>query len=111
MDNALDVVDLRKYIDTQFYGERPHIRGHKLLVTFIVAASQSQGWSVDELAEQFSISAEQAAAALLYYFEHKDQIDAQDVQAEAQWEEAYAQQDPQWLRRWEGRNLQEKLST
>ncbi len=71
-------VDLRKYIDTKFYGERPHIRGRRVLVSMIAANAEHNNLSVAELAYEFSLSDEQVLAALLYYREHKAEIDRQD---------------------------------
>lgn len=80
VQNAIpETVDLRKYIDTRFYGERPHIRGRRLLVSMIAANAEANNWSVTRLAHEFSISEEQVLAALLYYREHKTSIDAQDA--------------------------------
>lgn len=80
VQNAIpETVDLRKYIDTRFYGERPHIRGRRLLVSMIAANAEGNEWGVTRLAHEFSISEEQVLAALLYYREHKAIIDAQDA--------------------------------
>jgi uncharacterized protein (DUF433 family) len=84
-DFVPDTIDLRKYIDTYFYGDRPHIRGRKILVSYLAKIVQAQGWSVSELADQYDISEEQALSALLYYYENKELIDTQEavVQQEA----------------------------
>jgi uncharacterized protein (DUF433 family) len=73
-------IDLRKYIDFKHFGERPHIRGRRLLVSMVAVNAQGDHWSVPELAEDFSITEEQVLAALLYYHEHKTEIDAQDAE-------------------------------
>jgi uncharacterized protein (DUF433 family) len=83
------VVDLRKYIDTQFYGERPHIRGRRLLVSMISANFESNHMSVSELAYDFSLTEEQVLAALLYYREHKTEIDQQDIEEQKLFDEMY----------------------
>jgi uncharacterized protein (DUF433 family) len=74
-------VDLSKYIELR--DNRPHIRGRRLPVAFIAAAERTNHLSIAELAYQFTLSEEQVLAALLYYREHKAEIDAQD-QADAQ---------------------------
>jgi len=74
------MVDLRKYIDQHFYGERPHIRGRRLLVSMISANAEANHMSVSELAYDFSLSEAQVLAALLYYREHKAEIDQQDIE-------------------------------
>jgi uncharacterized protein (DUF433 family) len=76
-------VDLSKYIDTAHYGERPHIRGRRILVSMIAANAEANSWSIARLAEEFSLSEEQVLAALLYYREHKSEIDRQDAEEQA----------------------------
>jgi uncharacterized protein (DUF433 family) len=82
-------VDLRKYIETRFYGERPHIRGRRVLVSMIAANSEGNKWSVPELAYNFGLSEEQVLAALLYYLEHKTEIDKQDIEEQKLFDEMY----------------------
>ncbi|MFN8376649.1 MAG: DUF433 domain-containing protein [Anaerolineae bacterium] len=71
-------IDLRKYIDRSKFGGRPHIRGRRLPVSYLVADYHTQGWSVSRLAEEYTLSEAEVFAALLYYEEHKTEIDAQD---------------------------------
>lgn len=82
-------VDLGKYIDTEFFGERPHIRGRRVPVATIAYSSRSQGWDVAELAYQFTLTPSQVLSALLYYEEHKEEIDAQEEAYQAELDEAY----------------------
>ena len=70
-------VDLSKYIEIRDH--RPHIRGRRLPVAFVASAQQASRSSIEELAYQFTLSEEQVLAALLYYLEHKAEIDAQDA--------------------------------
>lgn len=74
-------VDLSKYIEMR--EDRPHIRGRRLPISFIAAAEQANHALIEDLAYQFTLSEEQVLAALLYYREHKAEIDAQDA-ADAQ---------------------------
>lgn len=85
-------VDLRKYIDTKYYGERPHVRGRRVLVSMIAANAETNHWSVPQLAYEFSLSEEQVLAALLYYREHKAEIDQQDAEEQKQFDEIYRHQ-------------------
>ena len=90
MDTTIpEAIDLRKYIDTNTYMERPHIRGRRVPVATIAHSGRSQGWDVAELAYQFTLSETQVLAALLYYEEHKDQIEVQEVAYQAELDEAY----------------------
>jgi uncharacterized protein (DUF433 family) len=82
-------VDLRKYIEIRIFGDRPHIRGRRVPVATIAHYAHSQGWGVSELAYQFTLSEPEVLAALLYYEEHKDLIEAQEVAYQAELDEAY----------------------
>ncbi len=75
-------VDLSKYIEMR--EGRPNIPGRRLPVAFVAAARQTNHASFEELAYQFTLSEEQVLAALLYYREHKAEIDAQDATDTAQ---------------------------
>lgn len=85
-------VDLRKYIDAKYYGARPHIRGRCVLVSMIAANAESNSWNVPQLAYEFSLSEEQVLAALLYYREHKAEIDRQDAEEQKRFDQTYRQQ-------------------
>jgi uncharacterized protein (DUF433 family) len=74
---APEQVDLSKYIELR--EGRPHIRGRRLPVIFVAAAEQANHLSIADLAYQFTLSEEQVLAALLYYREHKKELDAQDA--------------------------------
>lgn len=74
-------VDLSKYIEVR--DNRASIRGRHLPIAFIAAAERVNHASIAELAYQFTLSEEQVLAALLYYREHRTEIDAQDA-ADAQ---------------------------
>jgi uncharacterized protein (DUF433 family) len=74
---APDTIDLSKCIEIRH--ERAQIRGRRLPVVFVAAAEQANHLSIAELAYQFTLSEEQVLAALLYYREHKAELDAQDA--------------------------------
>ncbi len=80
-------VDLSKYIDFKFFGERPHIRGRRIWVSMIAANAEHNHWSVAELAYNFTLTEEEVLAALLYYREHKEDIDRQDIEAQKEFDE------------------------
>jgi uncharacterized protein (DUF433 family) len=82
-------VDLNKYIEIRIFGERPHIRGRRIPVATIAHSAHRQAWSVAELAYQFSLSEPQVLAALLYYEENKDLIEAQEAAYQTELDEAY----------------------
>lgn len=86
-------VHVTDFIDTHFFADRPHIRGRRIPVATIVRHAQKQGWSVAELAYQFSLSAEQVQAALDYYANHTDLIEQQEAVYQAELDEAQRQFD------------------
>ena len=88
-ETAPTTVDLSKYIEVRLYGERPHIRGRRVLVSMIAANAEHNNWTVSELAYNFGLSEEQILAALLYYREHKAEIDMQDVEEQKLFDEMY----------------------
>ncbi len=73
-------IDLRKYIDRSKLGARPHIRGRRLPVSYLAADYHHNGWSVTRLAYEYTLSEAEVFAALLYYEEHKAEIDTQDAE-------------------------------
>jgi uncharacterized protein (DUF433 family) len=82
-------LDLSKYIEVRIFGERPHIRGRRVPVATIAHCHHRQGWNIAELAYNFGLSEAQVLAALLYYEEHKAQIEAQEAVYQAELDEAY----------------------
>jgi uncharacterized protein (DUF433 family) len=84
-----DTIDLRKYIDTQFFGERPHVRGRRVPIATIAYNARTHHWSVAEAAHNFGLSERQVLAALLHYAEHQDEIDEQEAAYQAELDEAY----------------------
>jgi uncharacterized protein (DUF433 family) len=86
---APNSVDLRKYIEINFFGERPHIRGRRIPVATIAYSAKSQGWDIAELSRQFTLTEAEVLAALLYYQEHESEIDAQEASYQSQLDEAY----------------------
>ncbi len=88
-------VDLRKYIETRLFGERPHIRGRRVPVATIAYNARTSNMHVAELAYDFGLKEVEVLAALLYYEEHRGEIDAQEAAEQALFDEAYRQQHEQ----------------
>ena len=70
-------VDLSKYIEMR--DDRPNVRGRRLPIMLIVLTQQENDLSIADLAYNFTLSEEQVLAALLYYREHKEEMDRQDA--------------------------------
>lgn len=77
--------------DPEVYGGKPCIAGHRIAVHDI-AVSHQQGVTPEQLVSEIypTLNLAEVYAALLYYYEHKDEIDreiqdeATDIQARAQ---------------------------
>jgi uncharacterized protein (DUF433 family) len=80
--NTPATVDLSKYIETRLFGERPHIRGRRIPVAMIVRRAHANGWTAAETAYDFTLSEAEVLAAMLYYEEHREQIDLQEAEEE-----------------------------
>jgi uncharacterized protein (DUF433 family) len=82
-------VDLSKYIEKRFFGERPHVRDRRIPVATLAYSARSQNWNNAEIAHNFGLSEAEVLAALLYYEEYKALIDSQEVAYQAELDEAY----------------------
>jgi uncharacterized protein (DUF433 family) len=58
-------------------GGKPRIAGRRLSVQHIVTLHDRAGWSADEIASEFDLGLAEVYAALAYYFDHREEIDAQ----------------------------------
>jgi uncharacterized protein (DUF433 family) len=85
------VIDLSKYIEKRHFGERPHIRGRRLPIAVLALNAKVNGKNIDELAYEYTLSGEQVLAALLYYNEHQDEIDAQEMAEQEAFDKMFAQ--------------------
>lgn len=57
-------------------GGKPRIDGRRISVQHVVRHHLMAGWPIEEIAEAFNLSFGEIHAALSYYYEHKDEIDA-----------------------------------
>ena len=69
-------IDLTKYIEVRLFGERPHILDSRVPVAAIAYNARTNGWGVERLMDEFGLSEAEVLAALLYYEQHRDHIDA-----------------------------------
>ena len=75
-------LDLTKFIEQRYIGSRSHLRGHRVPVALIAYGRNRAGMHISELMEAYSLSEVEVLAALLYYAEHRAEIEV--------YEEAYA---------------------
>jgi|SRR5689334_1733984 uncharacterized protein (DUF433 family) len=64
-------------------GGRPRIAGHRITVRDVAIWHERLGQSVDEICHEYDLSLAQVYAALAYYFDHREQIDADIADSEA----------------------------
>ena len=69
-------VELSKYIDDT--GERPLVRDTDVPVATIAYRAMSGSWGLSELVYQFTLNDAEVLAALLYYEQFRERIDAQE---------------------------------
>ncbi len=72
-------VDLSKYIEVRLFGDRPHLHGRRIPVATLVHQQRLNNWDTTETAHNFAVSQAEMFAALLYYEEHRAEIDAQEL--------------------------------
>lgn len=77
---------------------KPCIAGRRISVSDIAVWTQRQGRSVDEICEDFQLTSADVHAALAYYFEHRQEIDA-DLERQRQLDEEFARTHPSILKR------------
>ena len=57
-------------------GGKPRIAGHRITVQSIVVWHEFMGLSADEIAAEYGISLSDVYAALAYYYDHREEVDA-----------------------------------
>ena len=89
MVDKAPALDLTKYVDTELFGDRPHIRGRRVPVAALAYNAKTNGWDIATLTREFTLSEAEVLAALLYYEENRALIDAQESTEQAAMDEAY----------------------
>lgn len=96
-----DVVRQHVVLTPGVCGGRPRVAGTRIRVADVAEWHERQGWSVDEILGQFpQLTRGDVYAALAYYWDHRQEIDA---------DEAEGQRLADELRRESAGPLQEKL--
>lgn len=89
MAGKAPALDLTKYIATRFFGSRPNVRGRRVPVATLAYNARAHGWDTPRLAHGFTLTQAEVLAALLYYEEHCDEIDAQERAYQAELDDAH----------------------
>jgi uncharacterized protein (DUF433 family) len=64
-------------------GGKPRIRGRRITVQDIALWHERLGKSADEIAAEYNLTLADVHAALAYYFDHREEIDARMMQDRA----------------------------
>ena len=74
-------------------GGKPHIAGHRISIQDVAIRHEWLGWSADEIASQYGLTLADVYAALAYYYDHREEIDASIREGQA-FVEALRKQSP-----------------
>jgi uncharacterized protein (DUF433 family) len=69
------ILDKHIEITPGIAGGKPHIAGHRITVQNIVIWHECMGKSADEVGAEYNLTLADVYAALVYYFDHRDEID------------------------------------
>lgn len=83
MSTATDIKHIVR--DPKVYGGKPCIEGHRIAVHDVAVARYFHGYTPEQIASEAfpSLTLAQIYAALLYYQEHKDEIDREIAEDDA----------------------------
>lgn len=80
---TVPILDKHIEIDEAIVSGKPHIKGHRITVQTIAIWHERIGKSVDEIASEYNLSLAEIHAALSYYFDHQDEVNATIRDSEA----------------------------
>ena len=76
-----------------YCGGKPHILGHRIKVKHVAVWYEKMGMKPDEIVEQHpTITLAQVHAALAYYYDHREEIEAEMAEEDRAFEELRAKQ-------------------
>lgn len=73
----MDVLSRHIEVTPGVAGGKARIAGHRITVHNVVVWHERIGMSPDQISAEFGLSLADVHAALAYYFDHQDQIDAE----------------------------------
>jgi uncharacterized protein (DUF433 family) len=89
-----DVIHLADYIEFRYFDSRPHLKNRRLPVAFVAYMAKRNNMALSEVAYNYTISEQEALAALWYYSLHQDEIDAQEEEEQRILDELYHLHNP-----------------
>jgi uncharacterized protein (DUF433 family) len=78
-------------------GGKPRIAGRRIAVEDVAIWHERLGWSADEIASEYELTLADVYAALAYYYDHREEMDAAIREGEA-FAEALRAQTPSKVR-------------
>ncbi len=94
------IVDLDKFIELTpgVLGGKPRVAGHRIRVIDVAIWHEKLGLSADSIASKYDLLLAEVYAALAYYYDHREQLEA-DLQADDAFVAEMKKQYPsKWLR-------------
>ena len=76
IDEAIDTIKAHIVRTPGTLGGKPRIAGHRIAVQHVVIWHDRMGMSVDDIANEYGLSPADIHAALAYYHDHQDEINA-----------------------------------
>lgn len=76
MSTTQTALDGRIEMSPGIVGGKPRVAGRGLSVQHIVISHERVGHSPDEIADHYGLSLPEVYAALTYYFDHREEVDA-----------------------------------
>ena len=98
---ALETPTLDRHIEITpgVAGGKPRIAGHRITVQNVAIWHERLGRSADEIDADYNLTLAEVYAALAYYFDHREDINA-SIEASAAFVEQLRQAIPSKLRGW-----------
>jgi uncharacterized protein (DUF433 family) len=95
-DEDIDTVKAHIVRTVGVCGGKPRIDGHRITVQNVAIWHERMGKSVDEIASEYGLTLGEVYAALSYYYDHREEIEA-SIHADTAFVEQMKQQHPSRL--------------
>lgn len=92
----MKVLDEHIEISPDVRNSKPRIAGTRITVADIVVMHWRMGQSLDEIAGKYDIPLAAVHAAMVYYYDHRDEID-KSIQKDRDFAEAFQHDNPSLL--------------
>lgn len=93
VDTASDTISPHITTTPDIAGGKPRIAGHRITIQNVAIWHERMGMSVDEIATEYGLTLAQVYAALSYYHDHREEIEA-SIRADKAFVEEMNQQHP-----------------